>query len=153
MDMHPSLMSFFDEAVRFFVKKYRIMSSIVYTFEDIETPNLNGYCYPSGEGVYTIVLRKDRFAYARLVTLFHELVHVHQMEKGSLVLFDDGVEWEGEYYPNEALFSRDEGGAYWELPWEVEAREAEVRLFSDFVNSLSLSRLLALKKLGDEVSE
>lgn len=84
-----------------------------------------GYCLQKNANEYLIRLngiRKDTFAddYANIARIvFHELTHVKQHVFDGLELHDNITYFQGSEYKNHE---------YWNAPWEVEARENELKL-------------------------
>ena len=62
-----------------------------------------------------------------LIVLAHEMVHVKQYAKGELkdLIRTNMVKYLGEIYDDEKI-------SYWFHPWEIEARNFEKKLYSDF---------------------
>ena len=63
----------------------------------------------------------------------HEMVHVHQMQRGDLVFDYDNMlfHWKGQIYDAEKLESIE----YNERPWEAEAKKLEKELAQNFFMS------------------
>jgi hypothetical protein len=77
-----------------------------------------GFCdYDDDEVIVTIAKRLS--LREMIVTLFHEMIHVHQYASGRL---EHGSKWFGKVY----------NCAYEDLPWEIEAHELESVMMAQF---------------------
>ena len=79
------------------------------------------------EDHFVVKVSGNQSNYDILETLLHELVHVRQYASGQLDdLNDNTSEWMGHIYQGD--FQDTESSAYWNAPWEVEAREVAEEL-------------------------
>jgi len=67
-------------------------------------------------------------------TLFHEMVHLRQYVSGKMIdLPDDVVQWKGKEITGEwAEGHTEEHDAYWNAPWEVEARKVSKKMLKKY---------------------
>lgn len=99
-----------DKAVSFACDHLKLDVDLTIEFDSLKKHHC-GYCdYDEDEVIVTIAKRLS--VREILMTLFHELVHVHQYASGRL---DHGGVWLGKVYEC----------AYADLPWEIEAHEME----------------------------
>lgn len=106
-----------DKAVSFACDYLKLDVDLTIEFESLKKHQC-GFCdYDEDEVIVTIAKRLS--LREMLVTLFHELIHVHQYASGRL---EHGGKWLGKVYDC----------AYIELPWEVEAHEMEGVMMKKF---------------------
>ncbi|MBT6392627.1 MAG: hypothetical protein HOJ73_04490 [Nitrosomonadales bacterium] len=84
----------------------------------------DGYCHGIPGGEYEIEVKKGQSYPDLITTVFHEMVHVRQAERGQLIDSGFTKTWEGTDYIS--IFSTiDE---YRNLPWEAEAYRLQEEL-------------------------
>lgn len=106
-----------DKAVSFACDYLDLDVDLTIEFESLKRHQC-GFCdYDDDEVIVTIAKRLS--LHEMLVTLFHELIHVHQYASGRL---QHGSKWLGKVYKC----------AYEELPWEIEAHEMESVMMKEF---------------------
>lgn len=106
-----------DKAVSFACDYLKLDVDLTIEFESLKKHQC-GFCdYDEDEVIVTIAKRLS--LREMLVTLFHELIHVHQYASGRL---EHGGKWLGKVYDC----------AYIELPWEIEAHEMEGVMMKKF---------------------
>lgn len=106
-----------DKAVSFACDYLKLDVDLTIEFESLKKHQC-GFCdYDEDEVIVTIAKRLS--LREMLVTLFHELIHVHQYASGRL---EHGCKWLGKVYDC----------AYIELPWEIEAHEMEGVMMKKF---------------------
>ena len=106
-----------DKAVSFACDYLDLDVDLTIEFESLKKHQC-GFCdYDDDEVIVTIAKRLS--LHEMLVTLFHEMIHVHQYASGRL---DHGSKWLGKVYKC----------AYEELPWEIEAHELESVMMEKF---------------------
>lgn len=67
---------------------------------------------------YTININSNRPESIQAESLFHELVHINQMESKRLIQKNKTLYWDGKKYDADDLTN----DKYWHSPWEVDAR-------------------------------
>jgi hypothetical protein len=108
-----------DKAVSFACDYLNLDVDLTIEFESLKKHQC-GFCDYDGEYDEVIVTIAKRLSLREmLLTLFHEMVHVHQYASGRL---EHGSKWFGKVYKC----------AYEELPWEIEAHEMESAMMKKF---------------------
>lgn len=84
-----------------------------------KTKHVDHYAYmiPHREKAFTVYLNREDFT---IGSLFHELVHIHQIVSGRFQLGVDMSVWDGELYNNYLPYRK--------LPWEADAFKRELDL-------------------------
>ena len=95
----------------------------------IEKDCIYGECYhiKKSPSKYKIRLDNCHDEYTLIETLAHEFVHVRQFDKGELAFMNKCNRWRGKYYQTDEFDETEE-------PWEVEPRECESVLATEFFN-------------------
>lgn len=87
----------------------------------------HGDCLKLTNNKYIIHIHARKSAYRQVSTIFHELTHVKQCIYDNFDLEEHGARWKHGY-----VSTKDK--KYWDLPWEIEARQTEKELRKMFFN-------------------
>ncbi len=86
-----------------------------------------GSCIQLTENKYIISLFAGHSLGRVISTIFHELTHVKQHLRDDFVMMERGAIWRSYFI----VYDKKD---YWQLPWEIEARESEKILRKEFAN-------------------
>ena len=110
--------------------------SVDVDFTDLD---VEGHCIDAGDGEFSIEIKKDLPMREKMIVLMHELVHMKQhiageIEFGGIIIGQDGLKcktttWMGAEFD-------EEGTAYFDRPWEIEAFGRQLGLFIRWVESI-----------------
>lgn len=116
---------------RFFIDKLGLNAYPIAIHVRIDTlTHLHGYCSELSDFEYEIGINVD-LAENPLETLAHEMVHVFQYASGQMSdLALDKVLWRDKVYSQP---EDEESEEYWELPWEVDARNQQGPLAMSYI--------------------
>lgn len=116
---------------RFFIDKLGLDAYPIAIHVRIDTlTHLHGYCSELSDFEYEIGINVD-LAENPLETLAHEMVHVFQYASGQMSdLALDKVLWRDKVYSQP---EDEESEEYWELPWEVDARNQQGPLAMSYI--------------------
>lgn len=96
---------------------------------------------------YYVEINKNQNIYNMVISLFHEMTHIHQYESGKLINMYEKTIW------NRKIF-KESDYTYEELPWEIEAFQQENVLYKKFVNECSRESIdFLLKNHNRKVKE
>jgi len=143
----------YENAVKFFLKELNISTRLqntlsikVHIRKTVLKKNILGNCSiltngSSSTKEFKIILREDRSYFEQLQTLAHECVHIEQACKNRLQLRvwssdkRTHARWEGKEC---GVYLQDI--AYEDAPWEIEARDKQEKLVSDFYSHQNKGR-------------
>lgn len=117
------------DAVWFAIKHYDLRNFGTLTVKMNYIPELYGSAVSLDEDEHIIFVSAGQSPIDIVKTIFHELWHVRQYIYDGLELQPNVASWKGREY----AFSLDqEYDDYYNLPWEVEARAMEKKLFKRY---------------------
>ena len=111
------------------------------------------YTQPSDQVYPTDVL--DRMLLAFIETTFHELTHVTQNLSDRLTLSRTGrTWWKPHGSPVSLPYRRPKSHKqYWDQPWEVEARQNQIKLTSEFIKDFSYDKDTSLSQVFNHLKD
>jgi hypothetical protein len=117
------------DAVEFAIKSYDLHNFGTLTVKMNYIPEMHGSAVSLDEDEHIIFISGGQDPYETVQTIFHELWHIRQYIYDGLELQPNVAYWKGRKYG----FSLDQDYEdYYKLPWEVEARAMEKKLFKSY---------------------